>query len=70
MSAVIHNEMSPVQEREIAALLEFLYGDKMVYLPLGQPEQLLSLATCLGFIDTDGYLTRKGRTLMARHYLD
>jgi len=54
-------------ELRIARVLEHRYGDGMVYLPKEWPEQLLSLAKQFGFIDAEGYLTRKGRTLLARY---
>lgn len=54
-------------EARIAQVLEHRYGDGMVYLPKEWPEQLLSLARQFGFIDAEGYLTRKGRTLLARY---
>lgn len=54
-------------EARIAQVLEHRYGDGMVYLPKEWPEQLLSLARQFEFIDEEGYLTRKGRTLLARY---
>ncbi|MBI4006586.1 MAG: hypothetical protein HY356_07940 [Gammaproteobacteria bacterium] len=59
------------QEHQIAALLQCRYGDGLVYLPKNHTghiySHLYSMAQKLGFIDTEGYLTRKGRTLLARH---
>ena len=55
-------------EPQIAALLECHYGDGMVYLPHSRPEALYGLATRHGFIDAEGYLTRKGRALLARYH--
>ena len=55
------------EERQIAELLECHYGDGMVYLPRSKPRQLLSIARTNGFIDDEGYLTRKGRILISRH---
>ena len=55
-------------EPQIAALLEYRYGDGMVYLPSNGPKALYSLATQRGFIDAEGYLTRKGRALLARYH--
>jgi hypothetical protein len=54
-------------EQDIAGILEFLYGDKTFHMPRNHPDELFSLATHLGYIDTEGRLTRKGRTLLARH---
>ena len=57
-------------EPQIAALLEYRYGDGLVYLPSNGPKSLYGLATQRGFIDAEGYLTRKGRALLARyHYI-
>lgn len=55
-------------ESQIAALLECRYGDGLVYLPSNGPKALYSLAIQLGFIDAEGYLTRKGRGLLARYH--
>jgi hypothetical protein len=57
-----------VQESQIAAMLECRYGDGMVYLPRGTPRNILHAAMEHGFVDADGYLTRKGRALLARYY--
>lgn len=55
-------------EARIAQVLEHRYGDGLVYLPKEWPGQLLSLARQFGFIDAEGYLTRKGRALLARYH--
>jgi len=57
-----------LEERQVAELLECRYGDGLVYLPKTKPRELLSVATSSGFIDDEGYLTRKGRMLLARHF--
>ncbi len=57
-----------LEERQMAELLECRYGDGMVYLPRTRPRQLLSIAIKGGFIDAEGYLTRKGRILLARYF--
>ena len=54
-------------ESDIARVLEFHYGDGLVYLPKNQPGSLFKLAENKGFIDQEGYLTRKGRSLLAKH---
>ena len=68
MSAVMSTDGLELEERQVAELLECRYGDGMVYLPKTKPRQLLSIATSSGFIDAEGYLTRKGRMLLARHF--
>ena len=68
MSTVLKVSGREVTEQQIANLLEYRYGDGLVYLPKNFPNYLYSLAKNLGFIDPEGYLTRKGRTLLARNY--
>ncbi|MGK0298103.1 MAG: hypothetical protein ACI9XC_001721 [Gammaproteobacteria bacterium] len=68
MSAVQrHVAQSDVTESQIATILQYRYGDGMVYLPKHKPRLLYSIATERGFIDGEGYLTRKGRALIARY---
>jgi len=51
-------------------LLQYRYGDGLVYLPRQRSTDLYNLAREQGYIDPGGYLTRKGRALIARyHYL-
>ena len=57
-----------VPESQIAAMLECRYGDGLVYLPRGTPRGILETARVLGFVDAEGYLTRKGRALLARYH--
>jgi translation initiation factor 2 beta subunit (eIF-2beta)/eIF-5 len=54
-------------ESDIAKVLEYRYGDGLVYLPKHQPESLFKIAKNQGFIDPEGYLTRKGRGLLAKY---
>jgi hypothetical protein len=54
-------------EADIAKVLEYRYGDGLVYLPKNQPESLFKIAKTEGFIDQEGYLTRKGRSLIAKY---
>ena len=57
-----------IPESQIAAMLECRYGDGMVYLPRGAPGGILHAAMQHGFVDAEGYLTRKGRALLARYH--
>ncbi|MFQ5660174.1 MAG: hypothetical protein ACE5GZ_07085 [Gammaproteobacteria bacterium] len=57
-----------LQESQIAEILEFRFGDGLVYLPRHRPQAIYSLARKNGFIDAEGYLTRKGRVLLARYH--
>lgn len=54
-------------EARIVALLRHHYGDGGVYVPRGGARRVFEEASRLGFINEDGYLTRKGRELLARH---
>lgn len=69
MDLALGNNTIGTNEYQIAQLLEFRFGDGLVYLPKNRPKQLYSLAKEKGFIDREGYLTRKGRTLLARFHL-
>ena len=64
---MIVGELDPELESNIAKVLQFRYGDGLVYLPKNQPESLFRQAKKLGFIDLEGYLTRKGRYLLAKY---
>ena len=67
MSAVLESQDIGISEQQIASILEYRFGDGLVYLPKHKPNQLYCMAKKLGFIDMDGYLTRKGRSLLARY---
>lgn len=54
-------------ENQIAMILHYRYGDGTVYLPRHRPSSMYSEAKSRGFIDADGYVTRKGRALIARY---
>jgi hypothetical protein len=51
----------------MVALLRHHYGDGGVYVPEGGARRVFVAATRLGYISEDGYLTRKGRELLAKH---
>jgi len=55
------------KEDQIAQMLEFRFGDGLVYLPRNYPKRLLFMAKQRGFVDPEGYLTRKGRALIVRY---
>jgi hypothetical protein len=57
---------SESEETQIAALLQCRFGDGMAYLPR-HLTALVESATRYGFLDPDGLLTRRGRSLLARH---
>ena len=54
-------------ESDIAHALQYRYGDGLVYLPKHQSESIYKLAATKGFVDQEGYLTRKGRSLLAKY---
>lgn len=54
-------------EAELVALLRHHYGDGGVYVPQGGARRIFAAATGLGYVNEDGYLTRKGRELLAKH---
>lgn len=63
------SELPPeIDENQIAALLQCRFGDGMVYLSRHLPSTLLDVAIRCGFVDAEGYLTRRGRTLLARYH--
>jgi len=53
-------------ESAIAKLLDHRYGDGIVYEPRHNSRGLLQAAIAGGFISEEGYVTRKGRALLAR----
>lgn len=66
LNIVFTAEGYEIPEHQIASILKNRFGDGLVYLPRNKPNYLYSLAKKLGFIDVEGYLTRKGRNLLAR----
>jgi len=68
MSA-IEQDVMPMEapESQIATILQYRYGDGLVYLPRNKPKSLYNQAIQNGYIDAEGYLTRKGRALMAQY---
>ena len=67
MFTAVESDFDIELESDIAKILQHRYGDGLVYLPTNQPESLLRMAKKHGFIDGEGYLTRKGRYLLARY---
>ena len=60
------NTNQDASDARIAAVLHYRYGDGFVYLPKRRSKDLYLMARKIGYIDSDGYLTRKGRALLAR----
>ncbi len=67
MLSVVSTDLDQGIESDIARILEFRYGDGLVYLPKYQPESVFKKAKTEGYIDQEGYLTRKGRRLLAKY---
>lgn len=54
-------------EHQIAELLDDTYGSGISCHPRLQSQYIFARAVDLGYIDSEGYLTRKGRSLMTRY---
>lgn len=65
--ALKRGQQNPASESQIAAVLENRFGDGLVYLPRNVPTAAYECARERGYVDAEGYLTRKGRTLLARY---
>ena len=65
----LHSTAEPlsVTEQQIALALRYKHGEQTVNIPSKKPDSLISAAIARGFIDTEGYITRKGRALIARY---
>ena len=59
--------IQPEREHDIARLLAYRYGDGGIYVPR-QLAHTNSLEAAIngGFISSDGFITRKGRRLLAQ----
>lgn len=68
MNAAATN-LNEIVESDIAEVLQYRYGDGLVYLPKSQPDTIYRVAVNQGFVDQEGYVTRKGRSLLAKYHL-
>jgi hypothetical protein len=61
------NESNVARELEqgVAGILANRYGDGSVYLPQKGQRQFLEAAIAGGFVSEEGFVTRKGRNLIA-----
>lgn len=58
----------PEREQAIARLLACRYGDGGIYLPRrAQQTDTFEDAIADGFVSNDGFITRKGRRLLAQY---
>lgn len=55
-----------VSESDIVRVLSNRFGDGVVYLSKNMPRKVYNLAVKRGFISAEGYVTRKGRALLAQ----
>ena len=53
-------------ENAIAKLLNQRYGDGIVYAPRERERDVMQAAIAGGFVSDEGFVTRKGRALLAR----
>lgn len=56
------------EETQIAAALRCQFADGKDCLPRNVIARLLERAVTSGFVDQDGFLTRRGRLLLARYH--
>ena len=54
---------------ELARVLQHRYGDGTVYLPRAGARPVLRFCMQLGLVSDEGFITRKGRELVARYAL-
>lgn len=54
-----------VSESDIVKILSNRFGDGVVYMSKNMPKRVYHLAVKRGFISQEGYITRKGRVLLA-----
>jgi hypothetical protein len=57
-----------ISATEIVKVLSNRFGDGVVYLSRNMPRRIYNLAMKRGFISPEGYVTRKGRTLLAQFH--
>lgn len=67
MNANLHHPNVSASETEFVRVLAHRYGDGSVYLPQGTPRTLYVACQQAGLLTDEGYLTRQGRELVARH---
>lgn len=67
MNASLNDPIPRPSETELVRVLAHRYGDGMVYLLKGTSRVLFVTCQQFGLISDDGYITRQGRELAARH---
>ena len=65
-----HISNSDQSDSAIVQLLGHRYGDGLVYLRDRSERTTFDKAVSLGLVSREGYLTPKGRSLLARRHLD
>ena len=67
MSLKLKSQPSAAPDQAIAKLISRHYGDGGIYLPrAGARGDTLNHAIHAGFVSDDGFITQKGRRLLAR----
>ena len=61
------DESTDKTEHQIAELLDDRYGNGLSCHPRLRSNYIFKKAVDLGYVDADGYLTRKGRSLITRY---
>lgn len=56
-----------VDEARLSRLLDQRYGDGQIYLINANERPILQAAIWLGLVSEEGYMTRHGKQLWARH---
>lgn len=68
MSEIISHNSKENIESQIAAMLDARFGDGLTtYQPKISSRLLFKKAVDMGFMDDEGYLTRKGRSLLTKY---
>ncbi len=66
-SLPVFTEKNPT-DAQLISILDYHYGDGLVYLPENTPWSLYTFARKLGYISEEGYVTKKGRELLAQYH--
>ncbi|MGH8660029.1 MAG: hypothetical protein ACREV4_16595 [Gammaproteobacteria bacterium] len=68
MTESIPSSQAQVPEPQLVEILSHHYGDGFVYLLNASLEAWYKVAIAKGYVSDDGYLTRKGRALLASYH--
>lgn len=62
-NAPIFTQENPT-DAQLVSILDHHYGDGVVYIPENTPWSLYTFARKLGYINEEGFVTPKGKTLV------